>query len=391
MGFYRENELYDRISVRSHVNVFIVSLCFYLPSTAMLPAFFYYLFPFLLFFIGAIERKDKKIATGTIFLLSLSFIFSLASLFLFFGDINFRDNFLPIQISLLFSFFCALYLNEKVAKFLILFVLFEIICGYIQYLLGVKSFFSTSQGSGYESELLYYNRVFGLSNNSSSFAGNALIALVLFELYFANKIKLSLKLLFYTMVLFALVVSFSRSGLVAFFAYFLLFALKALKNKNVLIGIMFFSLIALALMLFYDLSGVFDQFTRGKGQVEISGRDIIWSKYIQVAMDNFFLGNFGFRDYLSFDLYGEMHAHNSYLMIFYIVGGVSWLLLFLPLSILLLLRNKKLFVLMPLLIYSAAQYFLFWGASLADITFFAVLLSRVSEPDDLINVNSTKS
>lgn len=369
---------------RSQVNrlcLLIYSLFLYLPATAILPATTYYFIGFcvLLYrlFFGGFNRVFYFIAT---FML-ISLFVSMCSVFFSNGDFNYYNNFIPLQISLLFSLVIATTITKRIAYYIIIFVLIECVAGCIQMLFGVKTFFpfvsvalpEIGDGSG----LLYYMRVYGFSENSSGFAGNVIIMVTLFSLFFLEQSR-KIKIIVFSISFFGLLVCFSRSGLLAYALLVLVVFYKDFKVKDLqfLLPVLFVAVIAAYFLV--DWSSIFTQLSRGRETVELSGRDLIWSYYFQQISIHPIFGNLSLRNFLFIPPYGLMHAHNSYIMVLYIFGVLPLFFIALPVLYLALRKMSVFILLIALLTYSLAQYFLYWGASLADIVFFSALVSGLS-------------
>ncbi|CCK75588.1 O-antigen polymerase family protein [Oleispira antarctica RB-8] len=359
---------------------FLVALALYLPSTVLLPAYTYYLYaPIFLIIILITKNKINNgiFITGVLFLVSL--FISLTSFVILGEELNYYGNFIPVQASLLVSLICSIFINEKVAKFLIYMLVFEFFAAVLQYGLGVNTFFPSSFISSTSvfnesSDLLYFKRVFGFNNNSSGLAGNALICFTLMLTYFSHsdlKTKVAINILVFTV----LIMTFSRSALVAFISYYLVLSFLIFFSKRV-VYLVFVIIIILLFLYFVDIDYFISQFTRNKGSVELTGRPLIWEVYWQSIVSAPLFGNFGFRNYLNIPVYGYYaHAHNSFIMLLYITGIVPMLLILIPLVIQVFKSPKRILCVVSIVVYSFAQYFLFWGASLVDIVFFAALFS----------------
>src|SRR5690606_15097111 len=118
------------------------------------------------------------------------------------------------------------------------------------------------------------------------------------------------------------------------------------------------------------------QLTRNRSGLDISGRDHIWAFYVQFISDNILFGNGGYKIYFQ----GKMHAHNSYLQLLATNGMVIFLL-----YLTLILKNigrQNLFVVITLMVYSTAQYGIFWGISIMDIALFYFLFRQTGIADD---------
>ncbi|SJM89826.1 membrane hypothetical protein [Crenothrix polyspora] len=210
--------------------------------------------------------------------------------------------------------------------------------------------------------IVYYNRVFGLSVNSSAYAFKVLVG---FVILMAIKSQLSRRvlLLCIAILLVGFVTSFNRTAIVAAGIGFLMFYCN---NWRVLLA----SFTSGCVVCVYYLSSLIDNFNRGKDGVDLSGRDYIFNEFLTLFMQRPFLGNATRKVWLQID--GNLyHAHNSYLE-FMASNGIFISLLFFTGYYLLILRGRLLIAL-PLLVYSVFQYGLLWGLVFHDVVFFGLM------------------
>lgn len=359
--------------------LFLYSFILYLPSTAILPASTYYVISLGVFLYRFCNNgfNNEFYFITSFFLISL--FISLLSIPFADHELRYYNNFIPLQLSLISSLVIATSITKKIAYYLIIFILVECFSGYLQILLGLKTFFPFVSVAipemGDPHGLLYYMRVYGFGENSSGFAGNVIIMATLFSLFFCEQPR-RIKVMVFTFSLFALIVSFSRSGLFAYALLLLVIFVKDFKINHLKFLLPTVFVCIIASYYFVDWGDFFSQLSRGRGHVDITGRDLIWSYYFQEIGQNPIFGNGSLRNYLFVPPYGLMHAHNSYIMLLYVLGILPLFFMIFPIF-LLAIRKFRLFIfLIALLTYSFAQYFLFWGASLADIIFFSVLVSH---------------
>lgn len=356
---------------------FILAVLLFLPSTVLLPNPLFFIFglsALLIFRKRFFYNQNYQIV---FLLLVLSLLISLIAFFYNGGKLNFYGNFLPLHVGLIASLFCALILEKKVAYYLIIFIFFEVLIGLSQYIVGVPTYFSfvPVEGIGItDGGLLYNKRVFGLSSNSSVLAGKALIMITLQVCFFPNLVK-KYKLLIHIAVVGAMIITFSRTGMVAYIVTLIILIIKNILGKKGFYYVIGLIVPIICLTIFVDWSLLIEQLTRGRGEVEVSGRDLIWLVYFDQILEAPYFGNYGIKNYLYVDAYGFMHAHNSIVMALYIYGIIPLTLILLPLILLMLSKPLLIFALAPLAVYSMAQFYLLWGASFADVVMFAVLLN----------------
>lgn len=267
----------------------------------------------------------------------------------------------------------AMALTVRRVDFIIILILFaiEVFVGIAEYSVGVRTFFSSAKAFNVgitnfgDTNLLYYNVVYGLSDNSSVFAFKTLTVIGI--LYVLSKTKEIKDIHVYISILFvvvALLLTFNRTVLVAV-GIFLFYIL------NVRYKILLFFLICVAFSLFYD--NFVNQFFRGvEGNIDLSGRDNIFHDYWLHIKEEPFFGNFGVKLWLDID--GKLyHAHNSYIEL-YASNGFIVSSLFL-LSFFCFIRFKSFRAILLLFgVYSLFQYGVFWGISFSDLIFISLLI-----------------
>lgn len=115
--------------------------------------------------------------------------------------------------------------------------------------------------------------------------------------------------------------------------------------------------------------------------INTSGRKLIWLNYVEILSAHPWTGNGSNK--LMFKTLNpktheveQMHAHNSFFMIF---GTHGFLLGTFYLVILLIWWKKKNFaILFTIIVYSISQYGIFWGFSLLDLVFIAALITPIN-------------
>jgi hypothetical protein len=284
------------------------------------------------------------------------------------------------------TYLIALSLSPDNLKVLVYFTLFECLIGYLEFAMGVKTFFTgieTYSEIDGDSGLLYFRSVYGLSNNSSAFTDKIFLAYLLtYWIDLKGKKVIGLRLLF----LGGILIGFNRTCMVsiAFFhaAQFSPTIFKAvvqafrLRMRKALFyylstGILLIGLIFYVVIVNADV--VINQLTRKTQTIELSGRDEIWAKFFQFIGDHLILGNGSFKYVVDYH-HTYAHAHNSFLE----VMATHGLIIFIFHIVLILLNIKKsnFIYVMTLLVFSVAQYGIFWGISITDIIFMVFLLSR---------------
>jgi O-antigen ligase len=121
-----------------------------------------------------------------------------------------------------------------------------------------------------------------------------------------------------------------------------------------------------------NLDLLINQFTRGYGHVELTGRDIIWGIYSDYIKNHFLLGNNSQKYFINMDG-NTYHAHNSYLQLLATNGFIISLFYFI--LIIINIKKNNFPYIFPVLLFALTQYVIFWGISLEDVFFLYFLLS----------------
>lgn len=225
-----------------------------------------------------------------------------------------------------------------------------------------------------ESALLYDNRVFGLSSNSSVFAEKIFLSLLLVAAVPGLFKRRAIPLLFIAAGLFF---SFNRTAISSsLFFLLLLWAAGRMTWRNLIFGVIVVAIVGAIVAANMDTLVL--QFTRGDDELSHSelSRLYFWQKAIELLADNPLFGNgsltFRVEDFAT----GlPQHTHNSFLMLFTTHG----LLVPLPLVayILIKLKANNWRIVAAMFCFSLTQYFVFWNLSVPDIVFFWLLGRQV--------------
>ena len=259
--------------------------------------------------------------------------------------------------------------DKRYREAILWFVAIEVLIGFLEYFLGVRSLIGAEfhgETEFGEDDYLYGNRVFGLSLNSSPFSAKVLIGIVLLCL---EKLRHEIKSYHYFLMFWFLssfYVNFSRTALIA--SVLALGVFCFLHGKK---GLFVFCLAAFFSAAWFAESFL-EQFNRGGQTVDYSYRDLIFPAFVNFIYDNPVFGNYGYKYYVSFGS-GVYHAHNSYLEVAATSGLFFLILIFVFMFA--VARVTALLLVTPILVYSGFQYGVFWGASLYDQLFWCVILS----------------
>ncbi|MFD1766083.1 O-antigen ligase family protein [Sphingorhabdus buctiana] len=271
---------------------------------------------------------------------------------------------------------------------------------------GVSTFYTNIDG--FEeftniNDLVYFNRPFGLGNNASVFA-EKLLAFVLIVHYLAKYYSYNMPKIALAIVTFAGILNFGRTAFIAILFFFAFSGsmkfLKSTVNKKVAYLLLIFIMSSFAIIFYFDqisiwFNEVIRQFTRGNESIDLAGRDLIWNDFVGFISNNLFLGNGSVKYFTDYN--GQQAtAHNSFLMIIASHGIIISTLY--AIAILHSLNRKNIIYIASILVFSGAQYSIFWGISFNDIILFFFMgvgnenrnlrfLSSLKNKDDLYAFN----
>ncbi len=274
---------------------------------------------------------------------------------------------IPYIILLPIAFLMGKFLTLKDLKIIQYLILIEIIIGCLEYYQGVPTFFvnNTPISELADTDILYQKRVFGFSANSSNLAAKViyLTMITMLQIKIDKRINKE-SMIFMAFVLLGLIITFNRTAIISvLLSFFILFGMS-------LRGLFFISIPVLGGIL-YKRESIYEQLTRGRGTVDLSGRDQIFSYFYNFWSENLLFGNFGTK--LWWNNMGSIwHAHNSYLEFLASNGLLSTLLFLIAF---LILFGRGLLIVLPVLIFSLSQYGFLWGLSFYDVVFSAIIYS----------------
>ena len=285
---------------------------------------------------------------------------------------NFQRSILgnfPYLVLVLVSVMIGSFFKRKDLDFILLLVLVEIFIGCLEYHFGVNSFFVSSKGSVAfgTTDLFYYNRAYGLSENSSVLAFKVLIAVMILM---CNRLHYSKKFIYFSSLFLCLgfFVTFNRTAIIACIVGVAIMYGRSIKT--LLLGVL-----TLASFLLFNWEIIKYQLFRGYEHIDLSGRDFIYTYFVSFITDNPIVGNSGVKiwEYFGDKLY---HAHNSYLELFASNGIV--VSSFFMLGYYLIFSKARLMA-VPIIVYSFFQYGLFWGFVFHDIVISAIFFTYISQ------------
>ena len=290
----------------------------------------------------------------------------------------------PAPLGYVLLIVCALlgrWINASTVRWLLAFICFEALVCIIQIAAGQPYVFAgqreailnsgdTEWGS---SGLLYFNRAYGLSTNSSVAAQKFMLGVLML---FDAAIRRRWRILAAIVLAAGLYCTFNRSALIAV-AFFL-----SLKGAGVFLRtsgkrqLQVFAILALATtFLMVKWPQVREQFLRGnldRSVVQESGRLGLLTAATETIAANPILGNYSQRfEVLEYGVW--LHLHNSWLQLLADHGIVGLLLIAHAVS---LIRVWNLPAFLSLALYSVVQFGLFGKISLINIMFYCFMRHR---------------
>lgn len=355
-----------------------IAFLIYAPTLVLIPQTYVYIaiaFIGLLYWMFTIKTNGLKKDD----LIFLSFLF-VTILFYYVGKpyaesvfSKSHNEIFPYSIFIVLTISFSKLITKNIIRYILFFIIIEVIIGGVQYFLGVRFFISPfddmTQTIG-DTGLFYNNSVLGFSLNTSVFSLKIFTGvLFVYYLKFTNRTKI----LLYLLLLFGLLISFNRTAILSSVFFASLVFMKYMRKANWRLKIATFLGVLFLLFLFFHYFDLIEnQFFRGRDEVDLSGRDFIFPHYINFIREHPIFGNLFTKYWVMFDSGFIYHAHNSFLQTFANMGLVIGSLVF----VYILSKIKKfnyLFIL-PILLYSGYQYGILWGVSYLDIIFFYFLL-----------------
>jgi hypothetical protein len=323
--------------------------------------------------------------------------------------------------------------NPNFFKALIYLTIFEVAVGVFQYFSGVRTFFlNLGEMKITDYSLLYSSRVYGLSANSSMLAYKAFLAILLLDIVRLE--RKSVEWIFRVLLTIGILLSFSRSVILVMTVYWLIqlvyhivvFRKEALQRTTFqMSALMLGSAILLQGPLRMQLSrnemqaektsglelkkedhpkncseshalpmskGETDPSKMGWGDkllvnngIQTSGRKQIWLNYINFIENHFWTGNGSDKLMLLswhpvLQKYKLVHAHNSFIQL--LANNGILIFLFYLILFIFMFRSGNFIPSMAIVLYSLANYGIFWGFSYMDLMFFILLAAQIKPLHD---------
>jgi len=348
-----------------------LALLLYLPTLFFVPAICY-VFPIVFFLLfGKKEPFYKR--DGLVF----AFL-GLALVNVVIGMPGYSSDKHGFPLSVLFVLPCVIVgrsLRPRVLKYFVYLTLLECVTVVYEVMIH-KTYLFAGQAKEMEeisdgNTLLYYFRPYGLSSNSSTMGMKIFIAIVLVYFLFG---RLRFPKLLLSALYLCCVLNFNRTAMVSvaaitimvYFGYILTIRRSIARLVPHLLIWMVVGMIAA-----HYFSDALFQLTRGGNSTTgvMSGRSIIWRSALEFIKENPIFGNhsMAFRvDYMG----RRMHAHNSVLQVLATHGMIGLILI----ANAALGINKRNFIfIVPIVLFSMAQYGVFWNFSYMDSIFYCFL------------------
>lgn len=364
---------------------FFHALLIYLTSVAQMPQVVFY---FIIMLIGIYYslnnfktfKFEKSDTILIVFIVGTIISFLIGK---FFGntDYIFKDyerskDFFPFTVILFGTIFFSKNMSLEKMKYLLYLILFEASIAIAEYSIGIQYIIYPgdlgSETKFGETDLLYYNRVFGLSPNVSVL-GLKLVVGIVFSIFLLEKNSISKQQNYYFVILLiiASILSFQRTAILTSFIFLSFYILPQLFKMKFKYKVVLLALISLFfLLIFVNLEQIIFQFTRGRSGGFTDIRAIIFGLYVDFISENMLWGNFSEKIYMSFSGH-SYHAHNSYLQLIATIGiplFLIWLIYFCQ-----IIRSSRFVFIIPFLVYSLSQYGIFWGCSLFDVAMYSLI------------------
>lgn len=359
----------------------MIGLLTYLPTTAYLPQFF-----FLLAFLYVLVRERNMFLERFTFFINdpkhpLNWNFLIIILIILFSTINRLihwnavgdySEFFPYFILLIPTYVIAIGFKKKDAQVLAWLVAIEAVVVILEWMLGVSTFDTSLTGfvTFKPGDLAYFQRPLGLSESSSHIASKLFVAFMAIDFFkFKHNIWVFVKVLMVA----AVVLTFNRSVILALSIYigisqFIAFSKFKYKMENAVVAFVSFVLGGIGFLTILVLKGkdLIAQLTRNTGKIELTGREYLWADFYVFIEEHLVFGNNSIKLWLD-----GYHAHNSYIEV--IATNGIFIALFYFILVYRNIKGSNWYFVIPILIFGVTQYAFFWGISLFDILFWAIL------------------
>lgn len=167
-------------------------------------------------------------------------------------------------------------------------------------------------------------------------------------------------------------ITFNRTSIVSTLVFGLILYYPKLKKINFKQFLLSTVVVITGGIVFYrNLNTILFQFFAGEGEVDLSGRDMVFPAFLNFIENNLLFGNFVDKVWMELSPGRIYHAHNSFLETMASLGIILSVLFFIYLYK--IIPKKSLLYIIPIFVYSMFQYGIFWGVSYLDIVFFSFI------------------
>ena len=348
-------------------------LLIYLPTIAYIPHYTYILsLIYLLVKYNKIIFTQKYISSKiniNVLIILLIIALSILNRIFFINNFkNIQDDF-PFVLLVLLTYYIGIKIEKNELKILIFLIVIESLI--VVYVYGVSTFFKKLDfytEFNTDSDLLYFSRPLGLSENSSHIAQKILLAFLLIDFL---KLKDFIFQLIKIVFIISLTMTFNRTAMLVLVLYLAMksipYIIKITKEiSNFIMSRKLFFIFIIysigSLFLIYVIykyhNIIFIQYSRSYKSIDLSGREIIWPKFINFIKENWLLGNGSYKYFV--DYHGnQSQAHNSFLQLIATNGIIISIL-----YVILIIRNitfKNFIYIIAILLFSVFQYGIIWG------------------------------
>lgn len=362
---------------------FLLALIIYLTSVAQMPQTIFYIIIMLLgiyYSLGNFKKLkfEKSDIILIVFIIGTSISFVVGKVFgstsYIFKDYERSIDLFPFTIILFGTIFFSKSISLELMKYLLYFIIFESGVAIFEFIIGIQYIIPPGDIGGEtkfgETDLLYYNRVFGLSPNVSVL-GLKLVVGIVFFIFLEERKYFNISKIYLLLMMTTTLLSFQRTAILTVLLFLIMYYFPMLfKIKLKLKLVLIFVSLCVSFLIISKFDLILFQFTRGKTEDFNDVRSIVFGFFIDFSLNNFIWGNFSEKIYMSF--WGHSyHAHNSYLQLLATVGLPLFVVWILYLSQ--IINKYSLIFVFPFFVYSLTQYGIFWGCSLFDIAMYSLI------------------
>lgn len=393
----------------------ILALLIYLPTCIFVPLSLYFVLFAIVIYLNLDFLKSYFVELTKFKVVDKNFTFIIIlSVLAFVLRLSDYQNWESIKDLYSFAyFFPFIYIiaktlkgREGVFKFLIYFIIVEVVFSMIEYGMGVSTLFTSSKRyrvfEGYD--LMYFTRTFGLSPNSSGLSFKYIYGFILLSVVNFSKTK---TIIIESVFIIGSLLTFGRIALIVVFVFLFLRLFDDLFIRKKLQIIRYVPMLLLIIFFSVKPDWTLRQFTRGSTivhdgrvndleilegdkltkietleltkklgleKIDMSGRNEIWNTFLTYSSLNIHFGNKGKKM-----MFGKFHAHNSFIE--FLASFGIYLFVFMLFIIGRNINLDNYVYILALLTLAMGQYLIFWGVSFFDIIFYYLLFFYKKDED----------